>query len=400
MAERFAHPRRRIPALLTDVSAGVPPSKPRRIAFVLSQQTGGPVDLTVGLALALASRPGSPEIRVIGPEPVTSAGELGELWHPFELPSKYDARSAVRLRRLLGELAPDVVHAQDRRSGLVTAGLRDLVRVTTYHGVPEDVPAAWAAGRGGERPSARSSLVLSADALLARSTHRVFAPSSSIAQMLVRQLRVPARLIDVVPNGVTLPPSRGEFDKVQTLVCVGSLIPRKAFDVALRAFAVARRSHPQLRLRLVGDGPERGRLEELSQQLGVDSVADFVGYREDVPAQLATGEVFLLPSRNENQPLALLEAMGAGLACIATTVGGNAEVMPEGHGLLVAPDHVEGLAAAIVQLAESPSMASQLAARAARRARDQYSVSVCADAHLAAYSRLLFERRSTLRRHL
>ncbi len=364
----------------------------RRVAFVLSQRTGGPVDLTVGLALALASRSGSREIRVIGPEPVTSAGQLNELWHPFELPSKYDARSAVRLRRLLHELAPDVVHAQDRRSGLVTAGLRGPVRVTTYHGVPEDVPAAWAAGRGGKRPSPRSSLVLSADALLAQSTHRVFAPSSSIANMLVRQLRVPADRVEVVPNGVTLPPPRGEIEAVKTLVCVGSLIPRKAFDLALRAFAVARRDHPQLRLRLVGDGPERGSLEALSRQLGIADYADFVGYREDVPEQLGKGEVFVLPSLNENQPLALLEAMGAGLACIATTVGGTAEVMPEGHGVLVPPNNVEQLAAAIARLVGSPATASDMGSRAARRARDLYSVSACADAHLAAYSRLLTNR--------
>ncbi len=98
--------------------------QPEHVVYVLSQQTGGPVDLTVGLAIELAGRVGGPRVTVIGPEPITSAGDLGELWQNFELPNKLDVGAGIALRAKLSALDPDVIHAQDRRSGLMTTGWR------------------------------------------------------------------------------------------------------------------------------------------------------------------------------------------------------------------------------------------------------------------------------------
>jgi glycosyltransferase involved in cell wall biosynthesis len=362
---------------------------PQHVVYVLSQQTGGPVDLTVGLAIELAGRTGGPKITVVGPEPITSAGDLGELWHPFLLPNKFDVQSGRKLRRELATLTPDVVHAQDRRSGLMTTWIPKAVQVLTYHGVPERVPAAWASGKGGPKPGLRDRAVLTSDALLARTAARVYAPSSAMGTMLVEQLHIPKRKVEVLPNGVQLPVARPPLTEVGTIVFVGALIPRKAVNVALAGFAKAHKAFPHLRFRIVGDGEDRAALERQAQDLAVAEVTDFVGYRSDVPVQLSSADVFVLPSLNENQPLALLEAMGTGLACIATDVGGTAEVMPEGCGLLVKPGDSDGIASALESLARDPVAAAEMAGSAALRAREEYSVAACADRHLAAYGRLL-----------
>ena len=374
-----------------------PATPSQHVVYVLSQQTGGPVDLTVGLAIELAGRAGGPRVTVVGPEPITSAGDLGELWMPFQLPNKFDVGSGIALRAKLSELGPDILHAQDRRSGLMTTGLaaalsrkagRAVPGLLTYHGVPEDVPGQWAAGMGGPWPSARSTAVMTADSVLARAMTRVFAPSTAMGRMLVSQLHIPQRKVEVLANGVQLPARRPPLTRIQTIVYVGALIPRKAVDVAITGFAQARRGYPDLRLRVVGDGPERPRLEEQARELGVIDAVDFLGYRSDVPDQLATSDVFVLPSLNENQPLALLEGMGTGLACVATDVGGTAEVMPEGYGMLVKPGDADAIARALTSYAAAPATAAQIATKAAERARSEYSVAACADRHLAAYARL------------
>ena len=89
-----------------------------KIAFVLTQDRGGPVDLTVSLAKEFAGRPAGPEVVVIGPAPVTSAGAVGSMLRQTWVRSKTDHQGATELRRVLAAEAPDLVHAQDRRAAL------------------------------------------------------------------------------------------------------------------------------------------------------------------------------------------------------------------------------------------------------------------------------------------
>jgi glycosyltransferase involved in cell wall biosynthesis len=364
-----------------------------KVAFVLTQDRGGPVDLTVSLARELAGRSPGPEVVVVGPAPVTSAGAVGSMLRPTWVRSKTDHRGATELRRVLAAEAPDLVHAQDRRAALVTATIaRGRVPVvSTYHGVPDDAARLWV-GQGpvAARPvSPRARAMLAADALVARLTSTTVAPSRAMAAFLHRRLRLPASKLRVVPNGVALPPVRPLNGPVRTFISVGAFAPAKAIGVAVDAFARIVRDRGGLRLVLVGDGDERPECQRQVARYGIDHLVEFTGYRTDVPALLARADSFVLPSVNENCPLALIEAMGAGLACVGSDVGGVPELLGDGSGLLVAPGDPEALAGAMAMLADDEALAPALGRAAAATARRHFSVSACADAHQRLWSSLL-----------
>jgi len=363
------------------------------IAYVLTQDRAGPVDLTVALARELDGR-GTAHVLVLGPPPVTSAGPLGELHTDLRITSKRDLAGRRRLRDVLTRVRPDLVHAQDRRAALAVASLRPgMPVVATFHGVPEDVPGSWAAGEpGASRPPARDLAVLAADAVVARRVAMTLAPSQAIADVLTSRLRVPADKVRVLANGVPLTPAHDLPERVRSLLFVGALVPRKGADVLLEAFARVARERPDATLRIVGDGSERAALERRALSPDLTGRVEFAGYRTDVPVELAAADVFVLPSHNENQPLALLEAMGAGLACVATRVGGNADVLPPDAGSLVPAGDAAALAAALVRLLDEPGTAAAQGRRAAELARARYGIGRCADEHQELYLELLARR--------
>ncbi|HEX8870271.1 MAG TPA: glycosyltransferase, partial [Lentzea sp.] len=106
-----------------------------KVAFLLTQDRGGPVDVTVKLAAALRDS-GEAEVRVFGPKPARDAHLVDH--EEISVPRKGDLKASREARAALRAWRPDVVHAQDRRSGLVCAGLGDIPVVHTYHGVPDD----------------------------------------------------------------------------------------------------------------------------------------------------------------------------------------------------------------------------------------------------------------------
>jgi glycosyltransferase involved in cell wall biosynthesis len=112
-----------------------------------------------------------------------------------------------------------------------------------------------------------------------------------------------------------------------------------------------------------------------------------------VAAQLAQADVFVLPSLNENLPLALLQAMAMGLPCIAADVGGISEVLDAGCGILVTPGDVGSLCAAIGRMIDEPGLAATLGLMARRRVAEQFTLSRCADGYLRLWSEILGGRR-------
>jgi len=368
----------------------------RHVAFVLTQDRGGPVDLTVALARELADRDGGPRVSVIGPPPLTSAGDISDLLIPVHVRKVSDLAAGRRVAGVLRWLSADVVHAQDRRAGLMCSLARPPASlIGTYHGLPEDIEYAWVRDRASapSAPRLRSRAVLAADAAVARRLPVTVTPSAYMARFLREGLRVPPERLRVIFNGAPLPQVRPLPTVVRTMTYVGQLGPVKSVGTLLEALALLRPELPDLHLRIVGDGPLRAELEARADRPDLAGGVSFVGYRTDVPAQLALADAFVLPSVNENQPLALLEAMGAGLACVASHVGGIPEVLAD-TGLLVPPGDAPALARALRRLAMERGLAADLGNRAAERARDRYSIARCADSHLELYGELVATGRS------
>jgi glycosyltransferase involved in cell wall biosynthesis len=204
--------------------------------------------------------------------------------------------------------------------------------------------------------------------------------------------------LPMIPNGIPLgdharPASVREqwrrsegFGADQLLLaCVARLTPQKNHALLLEAIALA----PGVELLLAGDGPLRGELQAQAQRLGIAARVHFLGIRHDIPDLLAASDAFVLSSTVEANPLAVMEAMAAGLPVICTAVGGIRELVAGGeHGWLVEPGDAAGLAAAIRAAASDAQHRRLMGARGRQRALSHFDVAVMT----AAYQLLYLER--------
>lgn len=193
----------------------------------------------------------------------------------------------------------------------------------------------------------------------------------------VRALGCPYSKIRVVPNAVDglrfrPDPSKGKDDEV---LWVGRFVPEKGIEhlvVALRRILIERK----VKLRLVGDGPQRARVERLVERLGLEQNVIFQGGvdRNEVARLMSQGSLFVLPSVKEGLPVVLLEAMASELPVIASNIPGVAEVISDGqNGLLFQPQDTEALAKAVLTLLDDRNLARRLGSNARKTALQRYS---------------------------
>ena len=258
-----------------------------------------------------------------------------------------------RLSRELRRLAPDVVHTRNWSGldGVIAARLAGIR--TVAHGEH---------GWGMEDPDGLSPRRLRIRRLLSRWVCEYTCVSKAMERWLRQEVGV-RRPLTQVYNGVDPtvfhPRDRGAqraalgVSTLDFLVGIaGRLDPIKAHPVLFEAVRALRASHPTARLLVVGDGPERVRLEALAGE-----EVCFLGNRDDVPELMAALDVFVLCSRNEGISNTILEAMATGLPVVATAVGGNHELVVEGvTGRLVPEGDSGALAAALESYAVSSEM--------------------------------------------
>lgn len=150
----------------------------------------------------------------------------------------------------------------------------------------------------------------------------------------------------------------------------GRLVPLKRHDALIRAFAALLPEFPRARLEICGDGPARADLERLAARLGCREAIRFHGWRDDSPGLCASWDVFVLPSLAEAFPIALLEAMSAGVCPVASDVGGIRELLEPGEsGLLVPAGDTGELAKAMRRLLANAPLRARLGARARSSAK-------------------------------
>jgi glycosyltransferase involved in cell wall biosynthesis len=220
--------------------------------------------------------------------------------------------------------------------------------------------------------------------------------TAELVDYFARELEVPGWRLHLVPNAVddayaTLARdgagrrARGLQDAF-VFAFVGRLVGAKDLPTLLNALAIARRtSSRDLRLVVAGDGAEGGRLRALSRELDLDAAITWLGAQPDGRAALALADAFAMSSVSEGVPMAMLEAMRAGLPCIATDVGGIAAVLADGCGQVVPPSDAAALAAGLVKYAEDPAYAAAVGAAGAARVAERYSLRSVVDEYLAAF---------------
>lgn len=235
-----------------------------------------------------------------------------------------------------------------------------------------------------------------------RHTASTIAVSEDTRLHLQSRLGLEAGEVRTILNGVAV--RVGDAEKVRKefqiapserlLLSVGSLVPRKGHIVLLRALDRLEKAglREPWRLIIAGSGEERGALEAFVESHGLAGRVHLVGHRDDIPDLQAAADIFLMPSLWEGLPLAVLEAMLARTALVATDASGIPEAVESGvEGLLVPPGDEEALAAALRRLLEDDGLRQRIADAAFVRARANFTIERMTDDYEQVYS----EARST-----
>jgi glycosyltransferase involved in cell wall biosynthesis len=205
--------------------------------------------------------------------------------------------------------------------------------------------------------------------------HKIVANSRAAADRLIFE-HVPARKITVIANGLDFETAhaRKPRTRLRKVVVVANLRPEKGHDVLMDAASDVLRRFPDAHFECVGGGPELETLLARAECRGMLHAFTFLGHRDDVPAKLAEADIFVLPSRSEAFPNAVLEAMAAGLPIVASGVGGILELIDtERTGLLVPAGEPQPLADRLCGLMADPALAARLGDAARDEARAHYS---------------------------
>jgi glycosyltransferase involved in cell wall biosynthesis len=217
--------------------------------------------------------------------------------------------------------------------------------------------------------------------LIGRTARRIICPSTKLAESLVAE-GVDSTLLDVIPNGVSLDAAlpraeaRAELalhPDAKVVGIVARLRPEKQHEVLLRAAARLVRDGRAITLCIVGDGPTREPLRQLSRELELDDVVRWAGERHEAKQIVSAFDVGVICSDWEGLPVASLEILAAGIPFVSTAVGALPEVLSGGAGLLVEPGDDAALASAIASILDDPALAVELGRRGRRRIADEYS---------------------------
>lgn len=180
------------------------------------------------------------------------------------------------------------------------------------------------------------------------------------------------------------------------LLAVGRLSEQKGFADLLEAFAVVKAQHPEAFLAIAGAGELQGELNARLEGLGLAGHARLLGGRGDVPQLLRASDLFVSSSLWEGLPVAVLEAMAAGLPIVATQVGEVPLTVVAGTGLLVPPAQPQQLAAALQTLLADPAQCEAMGRAALAHVERHHSPAAWLDQHLALYQAVAPRLRQTL----
>ncbi len=323
---------------------------------------------------------------------VLNEGRLMELAREASLPVHLVRETGLSFWKLfykidqaLTELAPAIIHAHRYKEILIASLLARRHRarsVVTLHGY-EPRTAVFDRFRATVRVTTILRLAWLAGARFV-----------AVAENVRKRYRVPVERCVVIPNGIplsTVAPrpnviSFRELSRAPVIGWIGRMVHVKGLTTLLDALAQMPSGSQQPYLLLVGDGPERLALENRAKGLAIAGRVGFVGFVEDARPFLTRMDLFALPSLHEGVPLALLEAMGAGVPVVAAAVGGIPEIIGDsGAACLLSSRSPTAWAAALSELLLDRERARAMAERGRRLVGERFSIESMVERYIEVY---------------
>ena len=394
-----------------------PPAVPHVIHLVISLAPGGLERLVIDWTNARNRlHPGSTRICCLD-EPGAWAGQVeGNAMICLNAQRSrrpFDLAAVRRLRKLLSCWVAGLSSNHPQGSPASTTqqpGNSTAVLLHSHNAAAWQYGALACSGKGirhihtehGTNPHYRGLINRVRNAWLWRTTDVVVAVANPVAQALAQNQGVPENRILVIPNGISSrdfiePPKTvgrmsssayvpgktkaGETPAPQ-LGSVGRQAKVKGYDRLIAAFA---RLPADFRLLLVGDGPERGALEQQARELGVAARVTFAGFQENPWPYYAKMDLFVLPSRSEGLSISLLEAMSAGIPVAVTDAGDSRVVVDGGRAGIILPEHENEWANLIITSLSDPETA-QRSSIARNRVHTHYSQATTLETYERLYT--------------
>ncbi len=276
--------------------------------------------------------------------------------------------SAIRKHKI------DVLHANNPPSGAIAYMVKKLTGIPVVYTLRGTIP---------DNKAARGSMVSKPLSLMEKMALRAADMSTALTEHIKRTTekyhRRKLRMV-VIPNGIDTS-KKGKAGKVRkelglkkehkVITFVGRLVGVKGLKYLIDAMKGISKSHPDVRLLIVGGGPIKDSLEEQARRNGVKENVIFTGPRTDVPDILADSDMLVLPSLHEGFPNVVLEAMAAGRPVVATRVTSNPEIVKPEFGALAEPRDPESLEKAISSMLSSKRLEAM--GKAALKESSNYS---------------------------
>jgi glycosyltransferase involved in cell wall biosynthesis len=233
----------------------------------------------------------------------------------------------------------------------------------------------------------------------AHNSRAFVAVSNDLGRFMSSTLGIAQEQVCVIRNGIDLNVFRrdeaararvraelGLQDSQPLLLACGELSEVKGHEWLLRAAGGIFAACPDAFIAIAGDGPLRAQLEALTAELDISRRVRFMGFRRDVPALLSAADVFVMPSLSEGLPLAILEAMAAGVPIVASAVGGMPELLrPDQTGWLVEPRNAAQLARAVLDVLADTGARAVTVDAARKLVTEQYALGETIEAYARYY---------------
>lgn len=317
-----------------------------------------------------------------------------------------DAVTFARLLDILRDWRPHIVHTHMAKAGTLARAATAFYNATAGRGSPARVVHTYHGHvlEGYFSPT-RARLFIGVERQLARATDRIVAISPTIQRELLDDYRIGhAHQYRVVPLGFDLATlaAIGERDRANSraalgiaesahvVTTVGRLTAIKQHDLFVATAALVAERDSNAVFLIVGDGELRDELTARVRDAGLAPRVQFLGWRRDLAVIYAASDVFLLTSRNEGTPVALIESLASGVPGVVTDVGGVRDVIePDATGLLAPFGDAHALADHVVSLLNEPSRRRSMGQRGRARVVERYGLDRLVDEIAALYRELI-----------